>query len=79
VNRVAGMEKMALNNPAERSFGAMTCELQRYGRVGLTNVGGVRQVTINGDLSRGFNSSSSASKRRWAKGEYGIFINSEMK
>ena len=50
---------MAVNDPAERSFGALTGQLQCFGRIGLTNAAGVSQVRTNGDLSRGFEISSS--------------------
>ena len=40
-----------MNDPAESSFGGTTRQLQCYGRIGLTNAGGVDQVKRNGDLS----------------------------
>ena len=52
----AAIGKMANNDAAERCFGGATGEIQCFGRVGLTNAGGVGQVRINGDLSRGYDS-----------------------
>ena len=45
---------MAVNYPTERYFSSITGQLQYYGKIGLTNYGGVSQVRVNGDLSRGF-------------------------
>ena len=36
-----GLFKMSVNDPAEIYFGAMTGQLQSYGKIGLTNSGGV--------------------------------------
>ena len=55
---------MAVNDPAERSFGALTGQLQSFGRISLTNAAGVSQVRTNGDLSRGFETSSSNKKTK---------------
>ena len=46
---------MAMNDPAERWFGAITGQLQYFGWIGLSHAWTVEQVNINGDLSRGFN------------------------
>jgi len=59
---------MAVNAPAERYFGALTGQLQSFGRIGLTCAAGVSQVRTNRDLSRGFETSSS-NKRNIAKKE----------
>ena len=56
--------KMAVNDPAERSFGALTGQLQCFGHIGLTNSAGVSQVRTNGDLSRGFETSISKKKNK---------------
>ena len=55
---------MAVNDSAERSFGALTGQLQCFGRIGLTNAAGVSQVRTNGDVSRGFETSSSNKKNK---------------
>ena len=65
-DRVAGLNKMAVNDPAERSFGALTGQLQIYGRISLPYAAGVSQVRTNGDLSRGFETTSS-NKRKATK------------
>ena len=36
-----GLGKLAVNDPTESSFGGTTRQLQCYGRIGLTNAGGV--------------------------------------
>ena len=51
---MTGLFKMAVNDPAERYFGATTGKLQYYGKIGLTKTGGVSKVRVNIDLSRGF-------------------------
>ena len=48
------MFKIAVNDPAERSFGEITVQIQSYDKIGLTNSGGVGQVRVNSDLSRRF-------------------------
>ena len=53
-DHAAGLFKMAVNDTNERSFGAITGQLKSYGKIGLTNSGGVSQVRVNGDLSRVF-------------------------
>ena len=50
---------MTVNDPVERSFGALTGQLQCFGRIGLKNSAGVSQVRTHGDFSRGFETSSS--------------------
>ena len=47
-----GLGKLAVNDPAESSFGGTTRQLQCFGRIGLTNAGGVDQVRRNKDFSR---------------------------
>ena len=49
-----GVFKITVNDTVGRYFGAMTGQLQYYGKIGLTNTGGVIQVRVNGDLLRGF-------------------------
>ena len=39
----AGFQKVATNDPAERSFGGTTHQLQYFGRIGFTGTGGVDQ------------------------------------
>ena len=46
------MGKRAVNDPAKSSFAGTTQQLQCFGRVGLTNAGGVDQVKRNGDFNR---------------------------
>ena len=53
-DHVAGMFKMAVNDPAEIYIFAITGQLQYYGKIGPTNAGGISQVRVNYDLSRGF-------------------------
>ena len=53
-DHAASLFKMAVNNPAERCFGSMIGQIQSYGKIVLTNDGGVSQVRVNGDLLRGF-------------------------
>eukprot|EP00957_Ditylum_brightwellii_P203739 15335991-Ditylum_brightwellii.AAC.1 len=55
---------MAVNNPAERSFGAIIAQLQRFGHIGLHNTGDVSQVQVNGDLSQGYNNSGRKIKKK---------------
>ena len=43
---------MAVNDPSEISFGGTTQQIQTFGRIGLTNAGGVDQVKRNGDFYR---------------------------
>ena len=45
---------MSVNDPDERYFGVIIGYLQYYGKIGLTNTGGIIQVRVNGDLLRGF-------------------------
>jgi len=47
-----GMGKRAVNDPAKSTFVGTTQQLQCFGRVGLTNAGGVDQVKRNGDFNR---------------------------
>ena len=53
-DHAASLFKMAVNDPSERYFDAMIGQLQYYGKIILTNSGGVSQVRVNGDLSRVF-------------------------
>ena len=55
---------MAVNDPAEISFGVVTVQIQPYGKIGLTNAGGVSQVRVNGDLWRGFDTSCKKNTKR---------------
>ena len=73
-----GMNKFAVNDPAESSFGGTTRQIQYFGRIGLTNAGGVDQVRRNGDLSRGY---CKKSKSKQQTNELGIFhkMDEEMK
>ena len=47
-----GLKIQAVNDPAESSFGGLTEELSKYGRIKLTYAGGVDQVRRNGDMFR---------------------------
>ena len=51
---LGGLGAMAVNDPAESSFGGTTRQIQNFGRIGLTNAGGVDQVTRNGEFSWGY-------------------------
>lgn len=51
-DKVSGLGKCATNDDAERPFGGLTSELQRFGRIGLTNAGGITQARVNGDFYR---------------------------
>ena len=50
----ACMFKISVNDPSEKYLEAMTLQIQYYCRIVLTNVGGVSQVRVNGDLLHGF-------------------------
>eukprot|EP00957_Ditylum_brightwellii_P104063 7927996-Ditylum_brightwellii.AAC.1 len=50
----AGLGKMVVNDPAERSFSGLTRQIQCFGWISLAKAGGVSQVRKNGDMSRGF-------------------------
>ena len=43
---------MAVNDPSESSFDGTTQQIQTFGRIGLSNAGGVDQVKRNGDFYR---------------------------
>ena len=49
-DHAAGMFKFAVNDTSEISFGIMVGQLQSYGKIGLTNSGGISKVKVNGDL-----------------------------
>ena len=51
------MYKMAANDPTERYFVTMACEIQYYGKIVLITAVGVSEVRLNGNLSRGFDTS----------------------
>ena len=53
-DNAAGMIKMAVNDTAERYFSTMIGQIQYYGKIVLNNAGGVSQVRVKGNLSRGF-------------------------
>eukprot|EP00957_Ditylum_brightwellii_P184570 14057402-Ditylum_brightwellii.AAC.1 len=44
LHHIAGQDKMVVNVPAERSYGAMTTQLQCVGCIGLHNAGGVSHM-----------------------------------
>ena len=67
---MVGLFKMVVNDPSEGSFGAMTGQLQYYGKIGLTNNGGVSQVRLNGDFLHGFDTGC---KNKTTKRVEGIF------
>ena len=69
-DHVAGMFKMAVNDPTERSFGAITGQIQYDGKLGMTNAGGISQVRANSDLSDGFDTGY---KNKDSKRVEGIF------
>ena len=52
---------LAINNPAERSFGGTTRQLKYYGRIGLTNSGGVNQVRRKEEFNRNVKTGSKIS------------------
>ena len=66
----AGMFKMVVNDPDERSFDLMSGKLQYYGKIALTNAGGVIQISMNGNLSRGFDTGCKKIPNGWR--EYSI-------
>ena len=43
---------MAVNDPAENTFGGLTAQLQQFGRIDLSNAGGMIQIKRNGDLNQ---------------------------
>ena len=53
-DHAAGLFKMVVNDPSERSFGENIGQLQSYGKIGLTNSGYVSQVKVNINFSRAF-------------------------
>ena len=53
-DHAAGIFKMVVNDPPEISYGSMTGQLQYYGKIVLTNAGGVSQVRVNSNWSHGF-------------------------
>ena len=62
----AGLFKMSVNDPAERSFVSMSGQLQSYGKIRLTNTGGVNQVRLNSNVSRGFDTGcKNKNTNRW--------------
>ena len=48
----ACLGKKASNDDAERPFACLTGNLQWFGRLGLSNAGGVAQARVNGDFER---------------------------
>ena len=56
-DHAAVLFKMTVNDPTEIYFGAMTGQLRSYGKIVLTNAGGVIQIIVNGNLSRRFDTS----------------------
>ena len=71
-DHVAGLGKIATNDPAESSFGGTTRQLQCFGRIGLTNAGGVDQIRRNGNLSRV--SSRISSRNNNGRAKLGILL-----
>ena len=67
-DNVAGLFKMLVNDPAEIYVGAMTGQIQSYGRIGLTNARDVSQVIVNSDLSRGFDTGCKNKNTKWMEG-----------
>ena len=53
-DHAAGMFKISVNDTAEGYFGTMIGQLRYYGKIGLTNYGGVSQVIVNGIFPLGF-------------------------
>ena len=56
-DNAAGMIKMAVNDTAERYFSTMIGQIQYYGKIVLITAVGVSEVRLNGNLSRGFDTS----------------------
>jgi hypothetical protein len=54
IHKVYGVGKMAVNDPAESSFGGVTAQLRSFGRINLTSAGGVHQCKRDGLFYRGF-------------------------
>ena len=48
-NHLAGLKKIAVDDPVERWFGEMTGQMQYSGQIGIIHAGTVVQVRINGD------------------------------
>ena len=48
---------MTVNDSTEISFGAMIGQIQYYGKIVLITAVGVSEVRLNGNLSRGFDTS----------------------
>ena len=67
-DHAAGLFKMAVNDTNEISFGAMTGQIKSYGKIELTNSGGVSQVRVNGNLSRGFDTGCKNKNTKWVEG-----------
>ena len=53
----AGLFKIVVNDPTEICFVVMTGQLQSYGKIVLTNAGGVSQVRVNSNFLCEFNTS----------------------
>ena len=63
--------KIAVNDPAESSFGATTRQLQCFGRISLGNAGGVSQVQLNCDMKIFF--SQKEKRKKGTKLDVGLF------
>ena len=63
-DHASGLFKTAINDPTERSYGAMTGWVKYGGKIRLTNAGGVSQVRVNSNLSRGFDTSCKKNSKR---------------
>ena len=81
-DHLGGLGVMAVNDVAESSFGGTTRQIQSFGRIGLTNAGGIDQVKRNKDFSRGFdNKVKKLNKKGNIEATNGIFhkLSEEMK
>ena len=74
-----GVGKMAVNDPAESSFGGVTRQLQCHGRINLTSATGVDQCKRNNLFSRGFELKNKEVKDQGTRQGMFIGMKEEMK
>ena len=63
----AGLGLMAVNDPAERTFGSLTCQLQKYGRISLTSAAAMDQEKRNNYFTRNIDSSTGSIEGNYHK------------
>eukprot|EP00957_Ditylum_brightwellii_P106034 8088157-Ditylum_brightwellii.AAC.1 len=70
---------MAVNHPAERSFGGLTRQIQYFGQISHAHAGGMSQVHKNGDTSCGFEIRKQNKKAgEMPKGAFFLILDREM-